>query len=298
MVTTQLDSNAMAVIAIAVLEMPSYSEKRQDEAFRSFFGVPLNVIVSVWNRIQPSVDEPGAHPKHLLWALVFLKTYATTAVHCRIVGWPDPKTYRKWSWYFLEKIAALKHDIIQLDNRFKDYDGSSHCLISVDGIDCMVNEPWPFSTDMYSQKFNGPAVKYEVGVSIVTGHIVWINGPFKASVNDSTICKNKLLTLLATDEGVEVDGGYKGSDKFKTPTVASSRQARKQKSVVRGRHENVNSRLKIFNVLNIPFRHLNPRNKMMEKHGLCFDSVAVLTQLKFEEAGETLYSVNYDVTYD
>jgi hypothetical protein len=58
----------------------------------------------------------------------------------------------------------------------------------------------------------------------------------------------------------------------------------------------VNGRLKLFNVLNACFRHCNPTNQMMRKHGLCFDSVAVITQLKFED-GESFYDVKYNATY-
>ena len=76
----------------------------------------------------------------------------------------------------------------------------------------------------------------------------------------------------------------------------TSRDGRKEKSVVRGRHENINSRLKNFDVLNIPFRHMNPRKKVLMKHGKCFFAVAVLTQLKFE-SGEVLYGVSHGVGY-
>jgi hypothetical protein len=93
----------------------------------------------------------------------------------------------------------------------------------------------------------------------------------------NNIQKN-LANKLADDEGVEVDAGYKGHDKFKTPTGATSRVARKQKSVVRGQHKNVNGHLKIYDVLNVPFQHNNPWNKIMEKHGYCFDSTAVLVR--------------------
>jgi hypothetical protein len=107
------------------------------------------------------------------------------------------------------------------------------------------------------------------------------NGPFIGSENDSTIFINTLADLLADDEGVEVDAaGYKGHSKLKAPTVATSRNAwKKQKSQVCGRHENVNSQLKIFNVLNIPFRHNNPQDKMMTMHGWCFNAIAVVTEL-------------------
>lgn len=65
-------------------------------------------------------------------------------VHCRIVGWPDPKTYRKWVWYFIEKIDGLKDSVIRLGNRFRNWDGVTTCLMSVNGIDCPVFEPWRF----------------------------------------------------------------------------------------------------------------------------------------------------------
>eukprot|EP00957_Ditylum_brightwellii_P210238 15364715-Ditylum_brightwellii.AAC.1 len=41
--------------------------------------------------------------------------------------------------------------------------------MSVDGTDCPINEPWSFEKKWYYQKFNGPAVKYEVGSSIKNG---------------------------------------------------------------------------------------------------------------------------------
>ena len=294
---TPLADNTMADIARNMLDMHG-ANKSDDKDFRSFFGAPIPIINLLWTMIAAKGPlRKGAHPQHLLWALVFLKCYNTTTVLRRICGWPSEFNYREWCWYFIEKIADLKVDVIKLDNRFHGFDGTAKCLLSVDGIDCMINEPWPFEEKWYSQKFNGPAVKYELGVCIKTGYIVWINGPFVGSANDGTICKNGLLTFLADDEGVEVDAGYTGDHKFKRPETASSRVGRKQKSVVRGRHENVNGRLKIFDVLNIPFRHLQPRSKMMEKHARSFEAIAVITQLKFEN-GESLYDVPYDLSYE
>lgn len=268
----------------------------EDKTFRGFFGAPIAVIANIWNRIEPNLED-AAKPKHLLWSLVFLKIYATEDVHCRIVGWPDRNTFRKWQWYFVEKIAELKEEIILLDNRFADYPGDTNCLMSVDGTDCPVMEPWPFDPQWYSHKFNGPGVKYELGVCIATGFIVWVNGPFHCGVGDSTIFKGTLSGLLAEDEGVEVDGGYKGDASLKNPNVNRSRVQRQQKATVRARHETVNGRLKQFNVLNIAFRHLKPRNEMMPKHRLCFNAVAVITQLKFETGERPFDVVEYDTNY-
>ena len=125
-------------------------------------------------------------------------------------SWPDPKTFRKWSWYFVDKIASLEENVIRFDDRFIDWDNVTTCLMSVDGTHCPVNEPWPFDPKWFSHKFNGPAVTYEVGVCIKTGSIVWIYGPEVASMGDATMFKKKLAGLLCENEGVEVDGGYKG----------------------------------------------------------------------------------------
>ena len=87
----------------------------------------------------------------------------------------------------IERIAMLKEEIIRLDRRFENANEGATCLLTVDGTDVPVMEPWPFDSKWFSKKFNGPAVKYEVGVSIYNGFTCWINGPFVASTNDSTI---------------------------------------------------------------------------------------------------------------
>jgi DDE superfamily endonuclease len=298
--TMALSQKEMLGIAIETLRMPRRNEKETDRIIRGFFGAPISVVTKLWNLVEPLIAAEyrrSAFPKHLTWALILIKVYSTEDVHCSIVGWPDPKTFRKWAWYFLELIASLRDDVIQLDRRLDGVDaGTVSCLMSVDGTDCLVMDPWPFDKKWYSQKLNGPGVKYEVGVSIANCDIVWINGPFVASKNDSTIFREKLSGLLAIDEGVEVDKGYTGDDKLMHPNVNIGRLQRCQKNIVRGRHETVNSRLKIFNVLNVPFRHTNPRDKMMGKHHLCFTAIAVITQLKFDE-GEKLYDVHYDTIY-
>ena len=102
---------------------------------------------------------------------------------------------------------------------------------------------------------------------------------------------------LYDEEGVEVDAGYRGDDKFMTPSMGSDSKGRKNKSIIRGRHENVNSRLKIFNVLTTYFRHMKPNNLFQTKHKMCFNAVAVITQIKFDIGGERLYDVEYDENY-
>ena len=51
------------------------------------------------------------------------------------------------------------------DNRFLG-DVGRRCLMTVDGTDYEIYQPALFSKHWYSHKFNGPAIKYEIGVSI------------------------------------------------------------------------------------------------------------------------------------
>eukprot|EP00536_Pseudo-nitzschia_multiseries_P018369 jgi/Psemu1/55253/gm1.55253_g len=199
---------------------------------------------------------------HLLWALIHLKVYLTVEIHCSITGWPSAKTISKWAWYCIERIANLKDDLICLGNRFDGLNG-------IATTNCFIN--------MYSHKLNGPGIKYKVGVCLKTGWIVRINGPFVGSANDATIFKERLSTLLQDDEGVEVDWGYKGDDKMKLPDMGMTSKQRKMKANARAQHETA---------------------EMMQKHGMCFNAVAVITQLKFA-SGETTFDdgLEYDVNY-
>ena len=233
---------------------------------------------------------------------MILIVYATEEVHCSIIGWPPTKTFRKWPWSFLEKISGLKSDVIKLRNRFGGFSRGdtvrTNVFISVDCIDCPINEPWPFDTAWFSHKINRPALKYEVAVCIKTGFIVWVNGPFKAGKGDNTIFREGLSRKLESNEKVEADSGYRIKDdciasrQLVTPGVGATSNDRKAKSVARSRNERVNGKLKVFNALNIHFRHSKPRDQMMAKHKVCFNSIAVITQLKIED-GETITDYQY-----
>ena len=259
----------MDKVAKDILRWPKHrkwNSKEKDSRVRAFFGAPLDVIADLWNRIwhklskeeKDNLIEDGVQHKHLLYALVLLKVYSTEEVHCSIVDWPSTKTFRKWSWHFAKKIAELKEDVINLRNRFGGYKRgdtvTTNCFISVDCTDCPIFEPWPFDRKWFSQKFNGPALKYEVAVCIKTGFIVWINGPFKGSQKDPQIFEIGLSKELAPDEAVEADGVYNlkegvGAKQLKRPAVGWDSKERKQKAGARSRNENINGKLKIFNVL-------------------------------------------------
>ncbi|CAJ1955890.1 unnamed protein product [Cylindrotheca closterium] len=234
------------------------------EICESLIGTTYKVAAKLWNMISPLENDQipqGAHPNHLFWTLCFLKNYCT------------------------ETIVWLK--------RFDGWDGKTHCVISVDGVDCPIQEIWPFDEAIFSKKLNGPGYKYEIGICIATGAIVWVNGPFKAGRNDKTIFEHDgLMQALCEDEGVEVDMGYQGLDQLKNPKISQSKKDGMQKSKARARHKNVNGELKKFVVLDQVFRH-NPKTK----HQACFEAVAVICQMQHDFGGHQ-NSCEYDVTYN
>ena len=114
----------------------------------------------------------------------------------------------------------------------------------VDGTDCAINEPRPFSSKWYSHKLNGPAVRYEVAVSL-KGEIVAVNCPYEAGNNpDIKIFRKGLKNFLSSDEKVLTDEGYKDT-KCIFPSLLTGMD-RKIARNYRVRNEVVNGRIKKF----------------------------------------------------
>ena len=138
-----------------------------------------------------------------------------------------------------------------------------------------------------------------MGVCILTGWIVWVAGPWKAGEQDGAAFISKLDTKLPPGKVVKVDAGYNSCKRFMNPCIGFDSKDREQKLVARAQHECVNSRLKIFNVLTMYFRHTDCDDQtMMDKHRICFNAVAVLTQLKIAD-GESIFAngLEYDCSY-
>lgn len=142
--------------------------------------------------------------------------------------------------------------------------------MSIDGTDCRIQEPTPFDSKWYSHKFRGPGLRYEIGVSIDEGNIIWANGPFQCgSWPDVVIFRSQLKQRLLPDEKVLADRGYGDA---KCVYEIPGRGAR-YSSLLRARHETLNGRLKNFAILRGCFRH------PLERHVDCFYAIVNLCQL-------------------
>ena len=267
----------------------SESERR---LFRATLGASFRTISELWNLLDPiNLISNRAKPMHLLWLMVFLKVNKSEPIHLKITGCKSRDTFRQWVRRFANAVANLESKLIVFENRFKNWNGRTQCLISIDGTDVQINEPGDRSSLWWSHKYNGPGVRYEVGVCIRTAHIVWFRGPFPCNVSDKEIFDTFLAHKLIPGEAVEADSGYRGRSQIFLPGEAQTRKARKQKSQVRGRHENINARLKVFGVMQF---WANPDTG---KHGLFARCVAIIVQLSFT-LDEKLYDVPYAANYD
>ena len=150
-------------------------------------------------------------------------------------------------------------------------------MVSLDGTDFSINEPTPFDRKWWSHKFNKSALRYEVGICIRTGHIVWVNGEW----SDLKLAREAYIMAVYPDEMTLADKGYMDRDYFVNPSYPESAGIQKK---IMARHETANARLKQFGVLKNVYRH------RIEDHMLCFLTVANMVQVCIENESP-LYSV-------
>lgn len=284
--------------------------------FIACFGCSPEACSMIWDCLKfQGRLPPKAAPVHLFWMLFFLKVYPTESVAADRFGC-DEKTYREWVWTMMRAVANLdmvrsrshppswsaaasRHSSliailnpigiqIRWENRYMN-DNGSVCLVTVDGTDCPINEPSPFSPRWYSHKMNGPGVRYEVGVCIQTSWIVWVSGPYPCGAwSDYRISRESLVWHLAQGEKFLADGGYRDGGLYAETPTGANKEDQRMKQVARARHETVNSLLKRWNVLRTAFR------SQPVKHSTVFHAIANITQLQIESGECRLFAVLYD----
>lgn len=170
-------------------------------------------------------------------------------------------------------------------------DNGSVCKVSIDGTDFRIREPSPFDPKWFSHKFHGPGVRYEVGVCIQTGWIVWTNGPFPCGeMNDLQIARSWLIFELDENEKYLADGGYRDGGQYSETPNGLNNDDQRMKAVVRARHETINNRFKQFGSLSQRYRH------KLHHHGTVFRAVAAVVQLGIMSNSQPVFSVDYNDT--
>ena len=271
----------------AILKM---SPQRQEGIFHSHYGSSQLAVANMWydlttTKIPESKlnDDEKNHKgaKRFLVALHFLFVYPRNAQAIATL-FKQNIVYSRGEaiWLWVRRIQGLKAKVIRWPDALDDPD-SEVFVVSVDGVDMKVWEQkhptLPHDRKYFSKKFNHAGVKYELGVSIFGGDLVWMNGPFKAGVHDLTIFRNGLRQKLADGKMAIADRGYRTSKpdemfKLAIPVSTDSNELRSFKSRCRARHETFNSRIKNFRVLSDTYRH------DIRKHQSAFQAVCVIVQ--------------------
>jgi hypothetical protein len=168
------------------------------------------------------------------------------------------------------------------------HDNGSIAKISVDGTDCPISEPSDFSSRWYSHKFKGAGLRYEIGIAIQSGWVVWKNGPFPCGTfPDIKIARRDLVHHLVPGEKYIADRGYRDGGLYADTPSGYNNPSQRMKAIVRARHESFNSRIKKFKIFSTRYR-----NKR-ESHYMAFHAVVNILQLEIEN-GYPMYPVYYN----
>ena len=113
----------------------------------------------------------------------------------------------------------------------------------MDGTDLRIYEPTSVDAKWFSNKFNGPGLRYELALSIASGSIVWAQGPFPCGTHsDLQIFRRESKHYLKSEEFVLAEKRYRDERcKWSLDGVRT-----KFASLARARHETMNRRLKHF----------------------------------------------------
>lgn len=158
------------------------------ERFHSIYGGLPTTLSTVWNELRFRL-KPYTEIKHLVWALIVLKLYATETAppvlpterrsahhrgilsHCvrayrLYVNKIHPCGFNALIWYPLTALILFRL-------YFRCFDQNSvptfpNFWISIDCTNFQIYEMEPFDTKRYSHKFEGPGFRYEIAVSAGT----------------------------------------------------------------------------------------------------------------------------------
>jgi hypothetical protein len=268
------------------IDAPDRPTNDQWGMWLKFFGIQPAICLELWVRVSRNDDLPsGAFPKHLLWALYFLRCYdeeEKATVFLKV----DRKTIRKWTHPIVKGISDLTLDLIDWQKRFEGTTPATGHYAYVDCTSCRIWEPRkPFSSGWSSKKHGKKAgLTYELCTCIATGFIVWTNGPFPAGDwPDKKIFDRNLILEIQRGEKLLADSGYTGRETY--VTISNRFETDPIKKRIKARHEQVNGWMKQWHVLADVFRHDRTY------HYNCFQAVACITQIEMETGFKVVYPI-------
>jgi DDE superfamily endonuclease len=277
-------------------------QEQQCLNFRKFYGIEPASFCKIFRSIQ-TIDGPcrveDPNPYHLLMTLEWLRTYKTE-FELATVFFLSESTVSKELRRYTRAIQELKERKIKWPWGPNGNGGADEeiFIVSVDGVHCTISEPRKMpSSKWFSHKTHGPAVGYEIAISLQRNRVVHVNGPYPAGVPDITIFRTEggLKSKMPDGKFATADRGYRGEPKLRIPNNRDAPLVKEFKKRSQARHETFNARLKSFKILSTRFRHRhshrgNPSVTCHDNHKAAFEAVCVLIQYDMEN-GHPLFAI-------
>ena len=281
----------------------STAPKKQDQQrldFRKFYGTEPKTFCNVFHDVQ---TLNGAHrikkpnPYHLLMTLEWLRTYKTEFELATIYFLSESTVSTELRTY-TRALQALKEKKIKWLWGNGGQEDEEIFIVSVDGVHCTISEPRSMpSSKWFSHKTHGPAVGYEIAISLQRNQVVHVHGPYPAGVPDITIFREAggLKSKMPDGKYATADRGYRGEPKLRLPNTRDAPLVKDFKKRSQARHETFNARLKSFKILSTRFRHRhshkgNQSATCHDNHKSAFEAVCILMQYDMEN-GHPLFAI-------
>ena len=101
-----LSSDNFLILGLSEVRVqPTRSKQVSLRRFAAFYKTSPDTCSRLWSYLSGH-DNPRFQPKHLLWGILFLSKYDTEEGNATRVG-VDEKTFRKWQWLVVKKLAGL-----------------------------------------------------------------------------------------------------------------------------------------------------------------------------------------------
>ena len=285
----------LRLVNVADFKQNRRMTKTNVDNFISTFGKNPIHLCRVWRDLQTTTIPEAFMPEEearaeesfmgFMMANNFMKVYSSHQVRANLFQGQDVTLTADLSWYFVHKIAGLKHQKIVFPANFNET-----FIGSLDGTHTSNNEPrdpaMRKDPKNYSHKFKMPGLNHEICLDLWANQCIHAKTADKASVHDLTAFRMELWQKIPPGCRLICDRGYicyknGENDVLAFPNPLDSADVYEFKNRARARHENFNARLKDYGCLRTKFIH------GVTKLQICFDAVLVMVQYAIEDTSPT-----------